>query len=304
MASYSKTSLLLLVVPLLAFAANTSACPSLARNLMRGASGSDVVALQTYLGVSPTGFFGTLTQQAVIQLQQKDGISPIGVVGPMTRAAIGRDCTASATSATTTDTSSVGISNSPPVPFQWPSFVQVLPTQTTSSSVGGSVSGTSGTAISPGSTSSSGTATICPVSGMQLQCPAGQSDQVDASCRHSCVDTAPIAQSSSATLAATPVSGTAPLSVAFVASVSDSYQYVIDYGDGSTSSSIQAHCLSNQPYPGYTGPAYTCNASANHTYSAAGTYTAILTHYIACLYSSPRCMMAAMPLATATIRIR
>lgn len=58
------------------------------RNLKVGISGADVKCLQALLNVAPqTGYFGSLTKNAVIAYQQKEGISPaVGFVGPLTRA--------------------------------------------------------------------------------------------------------------------------------------------------------------------------------------------------------------------------
>ncbi|HYE59778.1 MAG TPA: peptidoglycan-binding protein [Candidatus Kapabacteria bacterium] len=61
------------------------------RTLSRGQSGADVRALQTflftegYLTVSPTGYFGPVTEEAVKKLQRAWNIEPVGVVGPKTR---------------------------------------------------------------------------------------------------------------------------------------------------------------------------------------------------------------------------
>ncbi|HSE35387.1 MAG TPA: peptidoglycan-binding protein [Candidatus Paceibacterota bacterium] len=65
----------------------------LSRTLSRGMSGSDVEALQRYLSreqdVYPegkvTGYFGDLTERAVVRFQEKHGLEPVGVVGPKTR---------------------------------------------------------------------------------------------------------------------------------------------------------------------------------------------------------------------------
>ncbi len=102
-------------------------------------------------------------------------------------------------------------------------------------------------------------------------------------------------------LSANPSSGVAPLTVSFIASVPDSNQYIIDYGDGSNSGALQSSCLSNQPYPGYQGPAMSCTTSAAHTYTASGTYTATLSRYFACMYSNPRCMIAVQNIGQATV---
>ena len=62
--------------------------------LTAGSTGAEVTALQQrlatlgYLTVTPTGYFGSLTQAAVEQFQAAHGISQVGYVGPSTRAAL------------------------------------------------------------------------------------------------------------------------------------------------------------------------------------------------------------------------
>jgi peptidoglycan hydrolase-like protein with peptidoglycan-binding domain len=48
------------------------------------------LAAQGYFHVTSTGYFGSITMDAVTQFQRANGVSAIGVVGPMTRAAIVR----------------------------------------------------------------------------------------------------------------------------------------------------------------------------------------------------------------------
>lgn len=52
--------------------------------LTKGMTSTDVKRVQKALGVSPTGFFGRLTLQAVKTYQLKHGIPTTGVVGPLT----------------------------------------------------------------------------------------------------------------------------------------------------------------------------------------------------------------------------
>jgi peptidoglycan hydrolase-like protein with peptidoglycan-binding domain len=63
------------------------------QNLVIGSSGEEVKQLQSFLAqdkdVYPeglvTGYFGRITEQAVIRFQKKNGIEPVGKVGPKTR---------------------------------------------------------------------------------------------------------------------------------------------------------------------------------------------------------------------------
>jgi peptidoglycan hydrolase-like protein with peptidoglycan-binding domain len=67
-------------------------CLRISQTLALGSSGKEVSDLQNalinaqYLSVPPSGYFGPLTQKAVMNWQSAHGISPIGVVGPQTRA--------------------------------------------------------------------------------------------------------------------------------------------------------------------------------------------------------------------------
>jgi hypothetical protein len=66
--------------------------PVFHRDLYVGLSGYDVFVLQRFLASftsSPTGFFGSITEQAVAQYQAKTKIEPaVGYFGPITRAHI------------------------------------------------------------------------------------------------------------------------------------------------------------------------------------------------------------------------
>lgn len=69
-------------------------CITISHPLSYGATGNDVSALQTFLGIKPTGYFGHITQGVLIQWQISQGIiisdSSVGAgnVGPKTRAAL------------------------------------------------------------------------------------------------------------------------------------------------------------------------------------------------------------------------
>lgn len=61
------------------------------RSLTLGSAGEDVYQLQQtlselgLLSVAPTGYFGTLTQAAVVEFQKAHGLEPVGSLGPKTR---------------------------------------------------------------------------------------------------------------------------------------------------------------------------------------------------------------------------
>lgn len=73
----------------------TGGAVTLDRDLSRGMSGDDVRTLQIFLmdrrllaAGNNTGFFGPLTENAVIQFQASVGLPQTGFVGPLTRAQI------------------------------------------------------------------------------------------------------------------------------------------------------------------------------------------------------------------------
>ena len=103
---------------------------------------------------------------------------------------------------------------------------------------------------------------------------------------------------------AAPVSGAAPLDVAFTGTgtgVTSGSQYIIEYGDGANSGSLAAAaCISGGTYQ-YNS--VSCNVSATHTYTAPGTFTATLEPYVACMWSNPRCMIATQSLGQVTISV-
>ena len=87
-------------------ATTDTSCPNLSRNLSRGMKGSDVTSLQQFLisqkllaSDSATGFFGSMTENAIKQFQSKNGIASsgtpnttgYGAAGPKTRKSIA-DC--------------------------------------------------------------------------------------------------------------------------------------------------------------------------------------------------------------------
>ncbi len=72
---------------------------ALNRTLKKGVRGEDVEILQTLLALDPviypeamvTGYFGSLTEKALIKFQNKYGLKGDGVAGPMTREALEKD---------------------------------------------------------------------------------------------------------------------------------------------------------------------------------------------------------------------
>lgn len=178
-------------------------CPQILRSLSRGSTGSDVMSLQAYLGVSQTGYFGPLTASAVAKFQASEGLSQVGIVGPLTRAAFARRC----------------------------------------------------------------------------------------------------GNPSSNTFSATPTYGSAPLYVSFSASGKlNSGSYVVDFGDGQNSGPLQQNLGTEMPCYG-TCPSPGWSVGTNHTYTSAGTYTATLSPYIACVYSNPGCTLAQQLLGSVTITV-
>jgi len=90
----SIAMVLTLVVGLSATSASAQTV-TFSRNLTVGSTGADVTALQTWLAtkgffsVTPTGYFGSITQRAVAQYQASVGITPaVGYFGPITRAQV------------------------------------------------------------------------------------------------------------------------------------------------------------------------------------------------------------------------
>jgi peptidoglycan hydrolase-like protein with peptidoglycan-binding domain len=58
------------------------------KNLSLHDTGEDVKALQQFLNISVTGYFGLATYTALVQYQKSEGLTPSGYLGPTTRAHI------------------------------------------------------------------------------------------------------------------------------------------------------------------------------------------------------------------------
>ena len=75
-------------------AVSSAHCVTITRPLSYGIVGPDVLQLQQFLGVLPTGYFGPLTLAAITKWQLSSGViasaisSGAGLVGPKTRAAL------------------------------------------------------------------------------------------------------------------------------------------------------------------------------------------------------------------------
>ena len=73
-------------------------CSALYRNLALGAEGDDVVSLQEflrdngYLSANATGYFGSLTSQAVAKWQSSEDVLAVGILGPISRERIKAWC--------------------------------------------------------------------------------------------------------------------------------------------------------------------------------------------------------------------
>jgi peptidoglycan hydrolase-like protein with peptidoglycan-binding domain len=84
---FAKTSLFIamlafLVTPLISDAATFNL------TLKYGSRNSEVTALQSFLGLTADGIFGSMTRAAVIRFQSANGLTADGIVGPMTRAVL------------------------------------------------------------------------------------------------------------------------------------------------------------------------------------------------------------------------
>jgi hypothetical protein len=101
--------------------------------------------------------------------------------------------------------------------------------------------------------------------------------------------------SQSTNFTATPTSGGAPLTTVFSANGLNTGAYIIDYGDGSNSGSLQtSSCTTTSG----------CTINTNHTYPYIGTYVAKLSPYVACIYATPiHCDIATKILASETITV-
>ena len=231
-------------VPSPAPAAPRVRCPSLYRDLSLGASGADIVALQSFLAdegffhANATGFFGPITEASVQAWQSAQGVvrsgAPAttgwGVAGPRTRAAILNRCVVSA--------------NQPaPVPVSTtPTSCPLAPPPTTACSAGWQ-------AITDG-----------------YGCTTSYKCSIPLS------QPTPVPMPSTGAFSASPLSGPAPLSVRFTTLVSG-IEYSIQFGDGAESPVLISSC---------TSAGIECKPGATHPYAPPGTYTARLLYAPKC----------------------
>ena len=87
---FSNQTWMYLLPAIVAFTVLGMAKQSLAQTIEQGATGSQVTVIQErlqqlgYFNQAPTGTFGSVTKDAVIQFQQANGLNPDGVVGSRT----------------------------------------------------------------------------------------------------------------------------------------------------------------------------------------------------------------------------
>jgi PKD repeat protein len=274
-------------------------CLALSYNLYAGMtdaqSQGEVSQLQAFLGVSPTDYFGPLTQQAVQNYQASRGIvsygSPDttgwGFVGPQTRYVM--SCNSYQPQPKPQP--------QPPTPPPAPQIFSASPTSGTApltvtfTGSSGSISfGDGYSANAPsGSTithtyTSAGTYTATS-NGMWATITVGGSTScdpcVDYSCRQPGLSYTCPAQSN---FSANPTSGVAPLTVAFTGVNTGVTSPVINFGDGSSAGPLGCSDASCSSY-----------FSVAHTYSQAGTYSATLTDNGLAVDSASVAVSAAQP---------
>jgi PKD repeat protein len=292
-------------------------CNLLNRNLSMGARGDDVSGLQEflqgqgYLSVNPTGYFGALTSRAVAQWQSSQGVSAIGSFGPLSRGKLMSWCGGGNTSSSNLQASVT--SGNAPLAVDFTTSGNIVDDGfysvnfgdgQTSNMTKGSCVGIAAIQGGQGgircSYNVSHTYTSDGTYTAQLNYGGCGSSACDAAIRPRTVGSVTITvgtNSSQGSLQADPQSGAAPLSTNFTFHpTSENGTYHIDYGDGSSEQMttqqiycIRAPCISP--------------AVSSHTYSSAGTYDVVVSPYIACMYSNPRCMIAVMPLAKTSVTV-
>lgn len=255
----------------------------------------EVSKLQAFLGLQPSGYFGSYTRQYVANFQSQHGISTVGAVGPQTRAAMAQ----STCNGGTTVGSSYFTLGMP--------FTLYVGQQTTEASLGqlqieltSTAGNTAQVALSLACARNtqcfySPQQTVAIVAGQQISFQ-GYNVTLTMLGASSATFTVTGGQTVNSSFYASPTSGQTPLTVNFSGAVSQNGSYIIDYGDGQNSGQLTAV----QP-PCASSAACTPQVQAVHVYQSAGTYTATLSPYISCMYSTPRCMIAVQNIGQVTV---
>jgi len=285
----------------------SSSCPALSYNLYQGVSdsstGGQVSQLQRYFGLVPTGYFGPLTKQAVANFQQQYAVYPVtGGVGPLTRAAIARACGGLPPTPTPTPTPTPASTFS----FNSPFAVTVGQTLTEYSlgqlTVQLMMVGAHSAEITLGENCQRGTQCFYyPTKRvvLLLNQPTtfeGYTVTLQSVSYNSAVFVATkSAGTENYVFSATPTSGAAPLQVTFSGTANAGCgggNFELAYGDGQVD------------FVAIPADACTYRFNKSHTYANPGTYTATLSNYIACFYTTPRCLMAQpAPISAVTISV-
>lgn len=270
-------------------------CPSFARSLMIGSTGSDVSALQQFLSaqgdlnVSATGYFGALTKAAVGKWQAQNGITAsgkagFGIFGPLSRSYLLKSCG----SATQNQQSfSVDPQSGPaPLSVAFTTTDSIVSASTYSVDFGDGQNGTmtKGSCIAITATVGGQGGIRCSYSVahtyaangsysaqlMKDTCPAGAQCLVGPLLVGSVtVTVGPTSTNPVTSFTVSPSSGAAPLTVQFVSSApqGENIGTSVNFGDGTSGNLAFVPTCSS------------CNAmgTVSHTYLSAGAYTATLT---------------------------
>jgi PKD repeat protein len=310
-------------------------CAAFTRVLALGTQGNDVLSLQQYLksqgylNASATGYFGTLTAQALGQWQNKNevvGSNGIGygTFGPMSRSYYTQGC-GNGNGGGTTTTNQQAFSADP----HWgaaPLTVTFTTSDSITNSATYSVDFGDGTNASMSKGSCIGISAIVGGQGgircsytvthtytvdggytaklMKNTCPAGAQcfvGPLTVATAKVAVDSSPT-QSKSLSFTASPNSGSAPLTVQFIETAPQGSMIgnMVNFGDGTTGTMASAPVCSS------------CNITATvwHTYAQSGTYTAMLSNIsaqssgnCACPTNLPCTCPGTSNLATATVTV-
>ncbi|HTR19131.1 MAG TPA: peptidoglycan-binding protein [Candidatus Paceibacterota bacterium] len=296
-------------------------CPSFARSLSVGATGSDVTSLQQflssqgYLNVSATGYYGPLTAAAVGKWQAQNGVAAsgnagFGIFGPLSRSFLIRWCGG----ATQGQSFSADPQSGPaPLSVTFTTGDSITASSTTYSvdfgdgqtgdmakgscvGITAIVGGQGGircsyTVSHTYTTNGTYTARL-----MKNTCPPGAECFVGPLPVASAVITVGSSSVSSVSFSASPTSGSAPLSVQFTSTAPQGSNIgsTVSFGDGTSANLLVAPVCSS------------CNelGTVTHVYVSAGTYTATLTGAPCACPAGGICNCPNIPiLGTATVTV-